>query len=806
MRNHRPALRGLADEFLSAIVDLVAGEKDPRNLMVVFSILHAVMVEWDASNYAEALFESVFAYFPITFRPPPNDPYGITPENLKDRLRECIASNGLFAPYAFPQLIDKLDSTSPNVKRDVIQTIKACAEGYGSAVIANYAVSLWDSLKFEVLSEQDKEIGEEAIHALGAIAVTLSEGYTDYSSAPRLSKFINPVVKESKEHFEEPQQKSAQGAARILEGIGAASPLAFASIAKGVLPTIFTYYGDAATISKRRGLLDATLHILDAGTKHQGSEAVSDLASDALLGPYKDQLFAITSQALMGTTEEEVSFRTLALKCLRRICSYKQLFSDTEVGLAVQYFNDLLLAPGFGGRKDLSVAAADALKEISQSRPRLILEITFPALLARLPNTSSEHNTTYLPALEALAQISGDRQTSDTLVRRLFTRIETLIRPADNPQYVKALLLTLRHVLSNMGLVLSPSKSDYLQRGTNLIRQVAEAAMASSDLTSLNEVDNMNLLGSVVCVLLRSVDLIDQHAAGHQLYNLFYKESVIIDASDNPNEARKRTIFLSTALLAGIDKKIVLPYPTEELPQLADKISDLAMAESHAAIRYGFHQHLALLINKFIATTDLTKVQVVSWLINGNDAMEVDTRSLPTVFWVARALLARLAHADPVLRSLLGLLSHEELGPSAAHGFAMLLAPDSVMTKDNGANVRLLTKQKVLGLTVPRILEIFRAANGDVKINCLVALSGLIADAQSDISLLDVEALIPLLLQSLDLEDFKVRSATLRTILATLRDNPSGLEQHLDSLISRFEKILLDQGADNTVSAISVFV
>lgn len=62
------------------------------------------------------MFDSVFCYFPITFRPPPDDPYGITAQDLKTRLRACIASTPLFARYAFPALLDKLDSTSPNVK------------------------------------------------------------------------------------------------------------------------------------------------------------------------------------------------------------------------------------------------------------------------------------------------------------------------------------------------------------------------------------------------------------------------------------------------------------------------------------------------------------------------------------------------------------------------------------------------------------------------------------------------------------------------------------------------------------------
>ena len=84
--------------------------------MVIFSMLRVIMAEWDITNHVESLFDSVYAYFPITFRPPPNDPYGITAENLKDRLRDCIASTPLLAPYALPNLLDKLDSTSPAVK------------------------------------------------------------------------------------------------------------------------------------------------------------------------------------------------------------------------------------------------------------------------------------------------------------------------------------------------------------------------------------------------------------------------------------------------------------------------------------------------------------------------------------------------------------------------------------------------------------------------------------------------------------------------------------------------------------------
>lgn len=53
MSRHRDALKEMGNESLIGITDLVSGEKDPRNLMIIFSILKVVMVEWDISGHAE---------------------------------------------------------------------------------------------------------------------------------------------------------------------------------------------------------------------------------------------------------------------------------------------------------------------------------------------------------------------------------------------------------------------------------------------------------------------------------------------------------------------------------------------------------------------------------------------------------------------------------------------------------------------------------------------------------------------------------------------------------------------------------
>lgn len=53
MLKHRNVLKEMGNESIVGITDLVTGEKDPRNLMVIFSILKVVMVEWDIAAHAE---------------------------------------------------------------------------------------------------------------------------------------------------------------------------------------------------------------------------------------------------------------------------------------------------------------------------------------------------------------------------------------------------------------------------------------------------------------------------------------------------------------------------------------------------------------------------------------------------------------------------------------------------------------------------------------------------------------------------------------------------------------------------------
>lgn len=46
-------LKKLGDPFIDGFAELIGGEKDPRNLMIVFSLLKVIIIEFDTERHTE---------------------------------------------------------------------------------------------------------------------------------------------------------------------------------------------------------------------------------------------------------------------------------------------------------------------------------------------------------------------------------------------------------------------------------------------------------------------------------------------------------------------------------------------------------------------------------------------------------------------------------------------------------------------------------------------------------------------------------------------------------------------------------
>ncbi|EEA18638.1 hypothetical protein TMatcc_010818 [Talaromyces marneffei ATCC 18224] len=823
MENHRTALHDLGDESLIGIVDLMTGEKDPRNLMLVFSILNVLMVEWDITHHVETLFDSVYNYFPITFKPPPNDPYGITAQDLKDRLQACIASNSLFAPHAFPALIDKLDSTSNNVKRDSLNALVACIESYDTNTVSRYSIQVWDAVKFEILNVQEDFLSEMSLSMLKVIVKRLSEHTVQVTQDMPLAHFLKPIITECNEQLREPQAKQAKPAREIIRNVSSASIPAFTLVIQSVVAPLFTIYQEADSIAKQRAFLETYVTLLDAAIDLYGTWADKGFTQqfENPLTSFQDQFTEVFSQALMGSAKEEISFRQTALQGLLRLSTLRNFFQDNEIGLFVQYLDEILLKEEVVGSGVLKKDAVSALAELSRYKSNIIMEITLPAFMATLPDQDDGTDMKYITTLDTLAQISAQRNIFETLVRRLLNKLDLLLQ-ADNshPRYARIILLTIIHAMEKKpdDAIQTLSLDSYYDR--IVVGLSKRAALASTNDSSkiLRDVSVLDTLGRLCALIVHSISREKQDEVAENIYTLFTSQSDAfkpVPFSQTNNQNQKRTMILSTYLLAGLPKDTTkLPYTTTNPADTITLLKDLVqLAEStdEPAVQLSIHRQIALFINKFLPASALPLAADFFTQSFPQSSESINTGILPnrikTLFWISKALALRLAPStSSILSQLLTLLSSTDRATSetAAKGFSLILSPDDVLSTQNGANIRLLSKQRVFGIVVPMISSQFRALPtpstedaSHIKPSYLTALSGILTSIPPSLVLPELPSLLPLLLQSLDLTSdaatsIPVKQATLHTFSVLIRDNggASIIDQtgHVSELVKRLLK------------------
>ncbi|KAK6342855.1 hypothetical protein TWF718_008237 [Orbilia javanica] len=815
MSEQREALKRMGADFATGYVELVTNEKDPRNLMIIFSNLKVIIIEFDIEDCEEQVFDACFCYFPITFKQPPNDPYGITAQDLKDRLRECLQASSKFAVFLFPQLLEKLDSHSANTKKDVLQTITACALAYEKSIIANYWSTLWDAIKYEVLNASDDDLAFEALDAIRAIAKSLSAKLTTVMRTSSLDKYLKAVTKECLTQLRNPTAKQAKPSASILAAVAVASPVSHATTIQAVLPGLSTTYDGLEEIAKQRSMLQAILPLFDATAQIYGvwGDVEHPPSLNNSLEAFKDNLFEIYSRALMGSAKEEVSFRLAGLNGLTKMSRIKNFFADNEIGLIVQFFDEVVLTDEKDEMRD---TALESLLVLSRLKPSLIMEITFPAFMAKLPDRE-EHEKSYDMTLSALAQLSVERPVFQVLLTRIFNKLNIVLNNKSGPGYPFALLSSILYVLRRKHETGKDISTHYTRIVPELITRTVTPLCNGSGGNALSNEAVLEVTGNIVSLIIRAMDVEKQTEVVGELFKIFVaktesgiitsdkelvaKEFGPLDEDTTPQQAS--TIIIFASAVAAIRREVTLPV--DNLQQFVEKLIARSRSPKSPGHRRALLRLLAVIINKYFTTPEdrafLTQSTDEMWeLVKSADSPEAAS-SLPALFWIAKALALRNDKlADPIVGRLLELLDNQALGVAVGRGFEVLLGDDPLLSKENFAVVRLLSQQKLFVFCIPKLVEGFKVASPAAKKNYLHALSSIIRNVPSKLVLAEINTLLPLLLQSLDLEDSGIKTASIDTLSVTVTEATGLVSEHISSLITR----LLAASSPNEVNTVKV--
>ncbi|CAJ0831386.1 7000_t:CDS:10 [Entrophospora sp. SA101] len=650
-RLHFNALKQIESEFIAGFIQVMDGEKDPRNLLLAFFLVKSIIREFDISNNIEALFEVIFCYFPITFKPPLDDPYGITAEDLKIALRECLSSTPYFGKSAMPLLIEKLSSSSGNAKKDSMETIAVCAPVYGANSLIEFLDVLWDE--------------NIALDTIRSIVYTLSMEVVEKSE--HLKEFLKIIVDECMENIERPELKLAKPSGIILKHYPSYNLIISATLSKLLLKYSQYLYG---TIYEPK---------FD-----------SDYDFTTPLISYKDELLEIFSSALLSINEYN-ELRSIGVNEITLPIILDKLPNNE---------NDLITNNIHYDDK-LYIRLLKALSELS------IQPILFENYLPNILKTINNLDVDPISSIEIVNDYLESLLNSLLMVLTKKTQLNYKESINYHEIIIKNLLLKcIQPTLS------SEEKHENLYFNLNIIKIIGDILSllirnlnVSEQTLMVNEIFNLFTKGSLDYINYSNKESLTFNPLSIES-NVTQQNLILLFTSIVGSIKPKAKLPLEniSEFLSNMQNLIL---------STTNKIQQNSLCQLFACIinKWENENELNNYVKENVLENLMNHITINYNNINDNvgNTREI---SLNLFLWISKALILRTNELGyECVNCIIKLFNDESLAKKASNGFEILIGESETLNKEAFVIIKLLYKQKFFNFSVTKLVEGFKISN-----------------------------------------------------------------------------------------------
>ncbi|XP_029311433.1 MMS19 nucleotide excision repair protein homolog isoform X2 [Cottoperca gobio] len=800
MGTREAELKGLGADFVFGFVQSMDGERDPRNLLLAFQIAKSIILRgYDLGKFTEELFEVTSCYFPIDFSPPPNDPHGITREELIQTLRDVLTGTPRFAETA-------------------------CVSQYEHKDVAEFLEGLWASLRREVFQTSSEKIESAGLASLSALTSCLSRSVLNSDSEDSLSTFLDLVLKDCKHHLCEPDLKLVWPSAKLLQAACSASSRASHIITVSVMPALIEQYNSRAQCSHRRTLLEVVQRFIQSVKTGRTSES-----EDSVFLDFRPSLCSVVFSAL---TETNSSLQITAASVLTSLAQQTGLLLDSDIELAVDHLSRLLLTEEDGSVSLAVVECAGALAElhpeafISQMIPRLKKEMFSAPLVQDDNRAASEqhsHHAVRQRCLSALAAVSTRpsvvQQSTPVLlevlssahtggvgfsVEEVVLACRSLQRIAEQVQDTEETGRCFHDIIIPrlLSLALQAAlQGDGAPGGRSpLLEEAVLSAMVPVISTSCSRLQPA-LAGQTAS---RAVSLFLDGDVSFLPDNSFPSHIRLLKKQQGDAWSQSQMVCLLMGCVCSLPRSVEVP----RIDELLSELEEMSCTCSHLLSHTSAAKCFAGLVNKRAHGDSLdsriqsTMTRVCSELDSASPSAR--TQAFTLVIWVAKALLLRYHPLFTTLTDkLFSLLDDADLGPLAADGFSLLMSDSAdILNRGCHADVRIMYRQRFFSENSAKLVEGFNAAPQEKKPNYLKALSNIVNKLPKQVQVTELPALLSLLLEALSCPELGVQLSTLSCLQPVLVDPPPALIQQLEALINRLLALTCSPAMDVRIASI----
>lgn len=240
---HLSSLQDLGPDLVYHIMTAVEGERDPRNLVFLFSMLPSIIKSLSLGHLTEDFFEIMACYFPVDFNPSAEQRSQITREQLATGLACVLTAIPSFADFVLPLALEKLDSPIRLAKMDSLHLLIKGFDEFPPEKVAVHISPIWESLSREALSGSDYEVRESSRRAVTHLLRCLSESSTvNEGKSNPMRQLLSDVVAASTSCLSEIQTTLFMPAADLLLAAAKSAPPACEYILTKVLPSVVDFF------------------------------------------------------------------------------------------------------------------------------------------------------------------------------------------------------------------------------------------------------------------------------------------------------------------------------------------------------------------------------------------------------------------------------------------------------------------------------------------------------------------------------------------------------------------------------------
>ena len=760
----------ICDHYVRTFLHIALGEKDPRNLVSSFKLNITINQNFkfndDSDNeilethktFISELFDTCFCYFPISFTPPANDPYKITPNELKERLRKTIASQSKFAPDSFPSLIEKLASTNPSIRNDTLKTINLCVQEYDVEAIDALWLSLWNALKFEILHNDMSLFKPTSSDIIPSDYVEIDDN-DDIKVTFQTLDILRNIVKKLGNNASQMLQvvieesvpnlvsgSKSRPSVVLLVAVGGANNSSYNKLLNELFrPQVWgKYFGvesqelkiEGDDIGERNAIMDKGQIEADAEDKNEEftlnvamqRDLVDNLGFLLMVHPkneqtdlvkYKDHILIFLNQILMNSSDLERTLKVKAVQQSMRLITIPHFLTTANIELILDNMKEIIIKNVDDDENYFKTNVV--VDEITKGLSNVMQETNNPTITTlvvnnminpllnmigeqnKFNNIDSDEDKQGEKRLRFILTLVGDMCVNNQILEVISIRLIGMssIEPRQFCIVVEQLYVLIEKVQLIKQFLTTSWYGNFVPRFMQMVNKMVD--IDSQDYILVEKI------GDLLKIIIRFIDRAKHQHVLDEAYHAFFTSTS--DGSTNTFQYNSNLLETPTAyisifnkILSAIDRSCKLNTASS-----LDSVTRLIPTLTNEYLRVQYLLNLCLHINKFVLDSSVIDMGIETDELEQLDKFEI-------YLWKLKALVMRVDKAGiEGLSHLLKLFNSYETSILSRQLIAKSLSvlfidtsiftnpplPKKIISKVTNLNVKLLYKQHLFEIILP---------------------------------------------------------------------------------------------------------